>query len=163
MVTEKAKHLFESNGVYTHVELEARHEIELEKYVKRVQIEARIMGELATSHVLPPAIRYQNTLIQNIKGLKEIGLPVSAYTNQQQILEKISQHISKISELVGKMIDARKIANNVSNTRTKAIEYNSQVKEPFFDEIRYHVDKLELLVDDKEWVLSKYRELLFLR
>jgi glutamine synthetase len=163
MVTEKAKHLFESNGVYTHVELEARHEIELEKYVKRVQIEARIMGELATSHVLPPAIRYQNTLIQNIQGLKDIGLPVSAYTNQQQILEKISLHISKVSELVGKMIDARKIANNVSDSRIKAIEYSSQVKEPYFDEIRYHVDKLELLVDDKEWVLSKYRELLFLR
>jgi glutamine synthetase len=163
LVTEKAKHLFESNGVYTHVELEARHEIELEKYVKRVQIEARIMGELATSHVLPPAIRYQNTLIQNIQGLKEIGLPVSAYTNQQQILEKISLHISKVSELVGKMIDARKIANNVSDSRIKAIEYSSQVKEPYFDEIRYHVDKLELLVDDKEWVLSKYRELLFLR
>jgi glutamine synthetase len=163
MVTEKAKHLYEANGVYTHIELEARHEIELEKYVKRVQIEARIMGELATSHVLPPAIKYQNILIQNIKGLKEIGLPVSAYTNQQQILEKISEHISKVSELVGKMIEARKIANNISDTRTKAIAYNSQVKEPFFDEIRYHVDKLELLVDDKEWVLSKYRELLFLR
>jgi glutamine synthetase len=162
-VTEKAKHLFESNGVYTHIELEARHEIELEKYVKRVQIEARIMGELATSHVLPPAIRYQNTLIQNIQGLKDIGLPVSAYTNQQQILEKISLHISKVSELVGKMIDARKVANNVSDTRIKAIEYSSQVKEPYFDDIRYHVDKLELLVDDKEWVLSKYRELLFLR
>jgi glutamine synthetase len=162
-VTDKAKHLFESNGVYTHVELEARHEIELEKYVKRVQIEARIMGELATSHVLPPAIRYQNTLIQNITGLKGLGLPGTAYSNQQQILENISKHISKVSELVQKMIDARKIANNVSDTRIKAIEYSSQVKEPFFDEIRYHVDKLELLIDDKEWVLSKYRELLFLR
>ena len=163
MITEKAKHLFESNGVYTHSELEARHEIELEKYVKRVQIEARIMGELATSHVLPPAIRYQNTLIQNITGLKHLGLAASAYSNQQQILENISLHIGKISELVAKMIEARKIANNVSDTRTMAIEYNSQVKEPYFDEIRYHVDKLELLVDDKEWVLSKYRELLFLR
>jgi glutamine synthetase len=163
MITDKAKHLYEANGVYTHIELEARHEIELEKYIKRVQIEARIMGELATSHVLPPAIKYQNILIQNIKGLKEIGLPVSAYTNQQQILEKISEHISKVSEQVGKMIEARKIANNITDTRTKAIAYSSQVKEPFFDEIRYHVDKLELLVDDKEWVLSKYRELLFLR
>ena len=163
MITEKAKHLYEANGVYTHIELEARHEIELEKYIKRVQIEARIMGELATSHVLPPAIKYQNILFQNIKGLKEIGLPVSAYTNQQQILEKISEHISKVSEQVGKMIEARKIANNITDTRTKAIAYSSQVKEPFFDEIRYHVDKLELLVDDKEWVLSKYRELLFLR
>ncbi|HTI93235.1 MAG TPA: glutamine synthetase III [Puia sp.] len=163
MVTEKAKHLYESNGVYTHIELEARHEIELEKYIKRVQIEARIMGELATSHVLPPAIKYQNTLIQNIKGLKELGLKESAYSNQQQILEQISEHIGKISELVSKMIEARKIANAMTDTRTKAIAYNSQVKEPFFDQIRYHVDKLELLVDDKEWVLSKYREILFLR
>ncbi|HXO74284.1 MAG TPA: hypothetical protein VN824_03615, partial [Puia sp.] len=163
MVTEKAKHLYESNGVYTHIELEARHEIELEKYIKRVQIEARIMGELATSHVLPPAIKYQNTLIQNIKGLKELGLKESAYSNQQQILEQISDHIGKVSELVSKMIEARKIANAMTDTRTKAIAYNSQVKEPFFDQIRYNVDKLELLVDDKEWVLSKYREILFLR
>ncbi|MBS1660644.1 MAG: glutamine synthetase III [Bacteroidetes bacterium] len=163
MVTDKAKHLYEVNGVYTHIELEARHEIELEKYIKRVQIEARIMGELATSHVLPPAIKYQNILLQNIKGMKEIGLNGAAYSNQQQILEKISEHIAKVSELVGKMIEARKIANAITDTRTKAIAYNSQVKEPFFDQIRYHVDKLELLVDDKEWVLSKYRELLFLR
>jgi glutamine synthetase len=163
MVTEKAKHLYESNGVYSHIELEARHEIELETYIKRVQIEARIMGELATSHVLPPSIKYQNILISNIKGLKDLGLPASAYANQQQILEKISLHISKVSEMVSKMIEARKVANNIIDTRTKAIAYNSQVKEPFFDEIRYHVDKLELLVDDKEWVLSKYRELLFLR
>jgi glutamine synthetase len=163
VVTDKAKHLFESNGVYTHVELEARHEIELEKYIKRVQIEARIMGELATSHVLPPSIKYQNILIENIKGLKEIGLKESAYSNQRQILEKISDHISKVSDLVGKMIEARKIANNITDLRTRAIAYTSQVKEPFFDDIRYHVDKLELLVDDEEWVLSKYRELLFLR
>ncbi|HLZ86340.1 MAG TPA: glutamine synthetase III, partial [Puia sp.] len=140
MVTEKAKHLYESNGVYSHVELEARHEIELEKYIKRVQIEARIMGELATSHVLPPAIKYQNTLIQNISGLKALGLPTAAYSNQQQILEKISQHIGKVSEMVEKMIEARKVANNITDTRTKAIAYNSQVKEPFFDQIRYNVD-----------------------
>jgi glutamine synthetase len=163
MVTKKAKALYEGNGVYTHVELEARHEIELEKYIKRVQIEARIMGELATSHILPPAIRYQNVLVTNIKGLKDAGLKESAYSNQRQILEKISDHIGKISELVEKMIEARKVANNITDTRTKAIAYTSQVKEPFFDEIRYHVDKLELLVDDSEWVLSKYRELLFLR
>jgi len=163
MVTDKAKHLYESNGVYSHIELEARHEIELEKYIKRVQIEARIMGELATSHILPPAIKYQNTLIENIKGLKELGLKESAYSNQKAILEKISEHIGKVSALVEKMIEARKVANAIGNTRTKAIAYNSQVKEPFFDEIRYHVDKLELLVDDNEWVLSKYREMLFLR
>lgn len=163
LVTDKAKRLYEENNVLNHVELEARHEIELEKYIKKVQIEARIMGELCTSHILPPAIKYQNTLIENISGLKELGLKESSYANQKQILEKISEHISKISDLVGKMIEARKICNAMSDTRTKAIAYNSQVKEPYFDEIRYHVDKLELLVDDSEWLLPKYREILFLR
>jgi glutamine synthetase len=163
MVTDKAKKLFENNDVYTHGELEARHEIELEKYIKKVQIESRIMGELATSHVLPAAIRYQNLLANNIKGLKESGLKESAFANQKQILEKISEHISKTSDLVEKMIEARKICNNMEGTRTKAIAYQSQVKDAFFDDIRYHVDKLELLVDDREWYLPKYREILFLR
>jgi len=163
MVTDKAKKLFEHNHVYSRAELEARHEIELEKYIKKVQIEGRIMGELATSHILPAAIRYQNMLANNINGLKESGLDESAYCNQKQILEKISEHISKTSELVRKMIQARKECNNITDTRTRAIAYCSQVKERFFDEIRYHVDKLELLVDDREWYLPKYREILFLR
>jgi len=163
MVTKKAKKLFENNFVYSHQELEARHEIELEKYIKKVQIESRIMGELATSHILPAAIRYQNLLTHNIKGLKESGLPESAFANQKQILEKISEHINKTSDLVEKMIEARKVCNSITDTRTKAIAYQSQVKDKFFDEIRYHVDKLELLVDDREWYLPKYRELLFLR
>jgi len=163
MVTDKAKKLFEDNDIYTHHELEARHEIELEKYIKKVQIESRIMGELATSHVLPASIRYQNLLANNIRGLKESGLPVEAFANQTQILEKISEHINKASDLVEKMIEARKICNNMDDTRTKAIAYQSQVKDTFFDDIRYHVDKLELLVDDKEWYLPKYREMLFLR
>ncbi len=163
MVTEKAKHLFESNNVLSHVELEARHEIELEKYIKRVQIEARIMGELCTSHILPAAIKYQNDLINNIKGLKEIGLPEDSFANQKQILVKISEHINKVSDLVEKMIEARKVANAITNTRTKAIAYQSQVKDAFFDTIRYHVDKLELLVADSYWALPKYREMLFLR
>jgi len=163
MVTKKAKKLFESNFVYNHQELEARHEIELEKYIKKVQIESRIMGELATSHVLPPAIRYQNLLANNIKGLKDSGLAESTFANQKQILEKISEHISKTSDLVEKMIEARKVCNNITETRTKAIAYQSQVKDTYFDEIRYHVDKLELLVDDREWYLPKYREILFLR
>ena len=163
MVTEKAKKLFESNNIYSHSELEARHEIELEKYIKKVQIESRVMGELATSHVLPAAIRYQNLLANNIKGLKEAGLKETAYSNQKQILEKISEHISKTSDLVEKMIEARKVCNIMDSTRTKAIAYQSQVKDSFFDEIRYNVDKLELLVDDREWYLPKYREMLFLR
>jgi len=163
MVTNKAKKLFADNNVYNHEELEARHEIELEKYIKKVQIESRIMGELATSHILPAAIRYQNLLTNNIKGLKEAGLKESAYANQKQILEKISEHISKISDLVEKMIRARKLCNNMDNTRTRAIAYQEQVKDTFFDEVRYHADKLELLVDDREWYLPKYREMLFLR
>lgn len=163
MVTAKAKKLFESNNIYTHSELEARHEIELEKYIKKVQIESRIMGELATSHVIPVAIRYQNMLANNIKGLKEIGLKEDAYSNQKQILEQISVHINKTSDLVEKMIGARKICNAMDSSRTRAIAYQSQVKDIFFDEIRYHVDKLELLVDDREWYLPKYREILFLR
>ena len=162
-LTEKAKKLFESNHIYSHSELEARHEIELEKYIKKVQIESRIMGELATSHVLPTAIRYQNLLANNIRGLKEAGLSDPAFANQKQILEKISEHINKTADLVEKMIEARKVCNNMDKTRTKAIAYQSQLKDVFFDEIRYHVDKLELLVDDREWYLPKYREMLFLR
>ena len=163
LVTERAKHLFESNGVLSHVELEARHEIELEKYVKKVQIEARIMGELCTSHILPPAFKYQNTLIQNIIGMKEIGLKEPAFSNQKAILEKISEHISEISSQVSKMIDARKKANALEDTRAKAVAYCDDVKGAFFDKIRYHVDKLEVLIDDSEWLLPKYREILFLR
>jgi len=163
MVNEKNTKLFVENGIYSHSELHARHEIELEKYIKKVQIEGRIMGEMATSMILPPAIRYQNLLAKNIKGLKEAGLTEEAYANQKQILDKISEHINKASDLVEKMIQARKIANAIEDTRTKAIAYESQVKAAFFDQIRYHADKLELLVDDKEWYLPKYRELLFLR
>jgi glutamine synthetase len=163
MVTEKAKHLFESNNVLTHVELEARHEIELEKYLKKVQIEARIMGELATSHILPAAIKYQNDLIINIKGLKEIGLKEEAFANQKQILIKLSEHVNKMSELVEKMIQARKKANAIGDTREKAIAYCDTIKGEYFDQIRYHADKLELLVGDEYWLLPKYREMLFLR
>jgi len=163
MITEKAKTLFETNDVYSHVELEARHEIELEKYIKKVQIESRMMGELATSHILPPAIRYQNLLANNIKGLKDAGVAETGYSNQMQVLNQISLHINQLSDLVEKMIEARKLCNNMENTRTKAIAYQSQVKDVFFDNLRYHADKLELLVDDREWYLPKYREMLFLR
>jgi glutamine synthetase len=163
MVTDKAKDLFEKNDIYSHSELEARHEIELEKYIKKVQIESRIMGELATSHILPSAIRYQNLLANNILRLKEAGLSETNYANQKQILEKISEHINKASDMVEKMIEARKECNKIEDARGKAIAYQTKVKDVFFDDIRYHVDKLELLVDDREWYLPKYREMLFLR
>ncbi len=163
MITEKAKQLFESNHVYNHLELEARHEIELEKYLKKVQIEARIMGDLALNHIIPATINYQNTLAKNIAGLKEAGLPETAYAIQVDILKQISEHIQVIYTQVNEMVEARKIANNMTDTREKAIAYCDDIKGKFFDDIRYHVDKLEALVDDDNWTLPKYREMLFLR
>ncbi len=163
LTTDKAKHLFESNGIYNHIELEARHEIELENYLKKVQIEGRIIGDLALNHILPAAIKYQNSVLANVNGLKAAGLPESAYASQLTILKQVSEHIQVIHTKVHAMVEARKIANNIESTRTKAIAYESQVKAAYFDEIRYHVDKLESLVDDEIWTLPKYREMLFLR
>jgi len=163
MVTEKAKSLFERHSVYNHTELEARHEIELEKYIKIVQIESRLIGDLAGNHILPAAIKYQNTLINNIKGLKDIGLEEKTFSTQIEILQKISEHISVIKENADAMIEARKVCNNMTDIRQKALSYNTEVKDKYFDIIRYHVDKLELLVADDEWPLPKYREMLFLR
>lgn len=162
-VTEKNKKLFHDNEIYNHAELEARHEIMLEAYIKKVQIEARVMGDLATTFILPSAIKYQNVLITNITGLKAAGLAEAAYANQKQVLEKISEHINIISDNVEKMIEERKVANEIADTRAKAIAYCDNVKGKYFDVIRYHVDKLELLVDDSYWLLPKYREILFLR
>ncbi|MFN9666321.1 MAG: glutamine synthetase III [Bacteroidota bacterium] len=163
MITEKAKHLFESNGVYTHIELEARHEIELEKYSKKVQIESRIMGDLAINHILPAAIRYQNDLLTNVNGLKAAGLGADAYKSQLDILNAVSKHIQVIHQQVDEMIEARKKANAIENARERAIAYDKDIKAIYFDEIRYHVDKLEHLVDDDLWTLPKYREMLFIR
>ena len=162
-LTNLSKDLFKSNDIYTHAELEARHEIMLEAYIKKVQIEARTMGELATSVILPSAVKYQNVLITNIRGLKDAGLEESAYANQLSILTEISAHIAAMSTGVKEMIEARKKANVITDTREKAIAYCDTIKGPYFDEIRYHVDKLELLVDDEYWLLPKYREMLFLR
>ncbi|MGN6193844.1 MAG: glutamine synthetase III family protein [Ginsengibacter sp.] len=161
-VTEESKKVFERFGIYTNKELEARHEILLEHYTKKIQIEARVIGDLATTYILPAAIKYQNVLIKNIKGLKELGFDENGFVAQKQIAQKISEHIAVISDRVKKMIEARKEANEVEDWRKKAIMYCDNVKK-YFDEIRYHVDKLELLVDDEYWELPKYRELLFLR
>ncbi len=163
MVTNKAKDLFERNHVYTHTELEARHEIELEKYIKKVQIEARIMGDLAINHILPAAISYQNKLSSNINGLKAAGLGADTYASQTDLLQQVSKHVQVIYTQVNAMVEARKVANNIEDNRKKAIAYEADVKSAFFDEIRYHVDKLEHLVDDDKWTLPKYREMLFLR
>ena len=135
----------------------------LEAYIKKVQIEARVMGDLATTLIVPAALKYQKMLTDNIKGLKDAGLSDAAFKSQKDILEKLSEHINAISTNVTAMIDARKKANDISNTRAKAIAYCENIKEKYFDTIRYHADKLELLIDDSLWPLPKYRELLFLR
>ena len=155
LVTDKAKHLFESNKVYTHTEIEARHEIELEKYIKKVQIEARVMGDLALNHIIPSAIEYQNLLLKNIRGFKEAGLPESSYASQLAILNKISGHLNEMYTKVNELVEHRKIANNMTDTRTKAIAYSADVKEKFFDDIRYHADKLETFVNDNNWTFTE--------
>ena len=162
-ISDKAKKLFTDNLIYKLPELEARHEIMLESYIKKVQIEARVMGDLATTYIIPSAIKYQNVLIDNIRGLKDAGLGESAYANQKQILEKISEHINIISDNVEKMIEERKKTNEIADNRKKAMAYCDNVKGKYFDLIRYHVDKLELMIDDAFWMLPKYREILFLR
>ncbi len=162
-VTKKAKALFSSNDIYAHAELEARHEIMLEDYIKKVQIEARVKGDLASTFIIPAAIKYQNELIKNVAGLKEAGLAKKSYANQLQILEKISEHINEMSDNVEKMILERKKANDMPSSRDKAIHYSDAVKDKYFDVIRYHADKLELMVDDSLWQLPKYRELLFVK
>ena len=162
-VTDKSKKLFESNNIYTHLELEARHEIMLEDYVKKVQIEARVMGDLASTFILPSAIKYQNILLQNINGLKEAGVGKDAYANQLQIVKKLSEHMQIMSDKTEAMIEARRKANEITDSKKKAIAYCDDVKGNHFEEIRYHADKLELMVDDSLWLLPKYREILFLR
>lgn len=160
--TDSAKRLFEEHKIFSQVELEARHEIMLEEYVKKVQIEARMMGYLASNSILPAAIKYQNVLIENVKGLKELGLKKESMKAQLEIIEKMSEHINMISDQVEKMINARKTANAVDDMHKRAEMYCNEIK-PYFDVIRYHADKLELIVDDSIWTLPKYREMLFLR
>jgi glutamine synthetase len=163
MISDSSKELFERHHVYNNLELEARHEIELEKYIKKVQIEARIIGDLAWSHIIPAAISYQSKLASNIQSLKDLGLPETQYSGQMKLLNQISGHIQKVYEQVEAMVEKRKVANNLEDTREKAIAYCDTIKEAFFDDIRYSADKLELLVNDHAWPLPKYRELLFLR
>ena len=154
--------LFEDLGVMNKIESEARYEIEMEEYALRIQIEGRVLGDIARNHVVPTAVRYQNILIENVKGLKEIyGTSFKKLAKEQlNLIEEISSHIEGINSNVTKMTDARKTANSIDNLEKKADAYCNKVK-PIFNNIRYHCDKLELLVDDELWPLTKYRELLF--
>lgn len=163
-VSKKALDLFQQLNVMNHVEVEARYEIELEEYTKKIQIEGRVLGDIARNNVIPTAIRYQNTLIENVRGLKEIfGAEYESLAKEQiAIIRQISGHIEGINSKVEAMTEARKKANILVDAQKMAETYCNTVK-PYFEEIRVHCDKLELLVDDEIWTLTKYRELLFTR
>jgi len=162
---KETKKLFAEMGVLTGVELEARHEIELHSYMLKIQIESRVAGDLAQNHIIPTAITYQNRLIENVKGLREVlgaEKAKKATATQIALIEEISQHVSAIMTLVNAMVEARKKANAIEEARSKAIAYCDKVK-PYLEQIRYHSDKLELMIDDELWPLPKLRELLFTR
>lgn len=164
-VSDKTIKLFGDHKVMNKTELHARYEIKLEKYIKKIQIESRVMGDLAINHILPTAIQYQNRLIENAKGLKDVldqKSFVKLSKNQLNSIKEISNHISAIKEDVEKMIEARKVANRIEDLYKQANSYKDTVI-IYFEKIRYHVDKLELLVDDEIWPLPKYRELLFIK
>jgi len=160
-VTKKTIDLFEEMEVMSKVEIEARYEIDLEEYTKRLQIEGRVLGDISRNHVIPTAIKYQNTLIENTSGLKNIfGEEYKNIAKEQiELIITISNHITEINALVLQMTEERKKANKLKGVKA-ADAYCKKVK-PFFEQIRYHCDKLETMVDDDLWPLTKYRELLF--
>ncbi len=162
---EKSVNLFGSLNILSKRELEARQEIRLENYIKSIQIESRVLGDLAINHIIPTAINYQSRLIDNVKGLKELFGSADydeMATPHLQSIKKISRHISYIRKLVVDMVKTRKECNKSESKLEQATGYSGKVK-PFLDNIRYHIDKLELIVDDEIWTLPKYRELLFTR
>ncbi|RZW45914.1 MAG: glutamine synthetase type III [Flavobacteriaceae bacterium] len=163
-VSKKTISLFEELEVMNKVEIQARYEIEVEEYTMHIQIESRVLGDIARNHIIPTAVNYQNVLIANVKGLKDIyGAGFKKYAKQQlELIQEISSRIEAINSGVTAMINERKKANILKDSEKKAAAYCNKIK-PFFDEIRYHCDKLELLVDDELWPLTKYRELLFTR
>ena len=163
-VSQKSLDLFSELNVMNSTEVEARYEIELEDYIKKIQIEGRVLGDIVRNHIIPTVFKYQNLLIKNIKGFKDIfGDDYEQYAGEQLIiLKKISMHVNELNAKLHLMMDARKEANSFESLEEKAHAYCDKVK-PFYDEIRYHADKLELMVDNEFWVLTKYRELLFTR
>ncbi len=161
-ISKKSKDLFKKNNIFSARELEARHDILLETYTKKIQIESRVIGTLALNHIIPTAIRYQSDLVKNVEGLKSLGLNADSYNTQLDIIKEISEHVNVIKKNTDIMVDERRKANKIDNARDKAIAYCDQVR-PNFDIIRYHVDKLELLVEDAYWPLPKYREMLSVR
>lgn len=164
-LSEKSVNLFRSTGVLTDKELHARTEIYWEQYTKKIQIEARVLGDLALNHIVPVAVEYQSSLIRNVQGLKNLFSEEEfkdLASARLELIKDVSNHISTIKAQVKAMIDARKVANKIEDAREKALVYSNTVF-PYLADIRYHIDKLELIVDNEMWTLPKYRELLFIR
>ena len=162
---ESSIQMFESTKVMNHKELEARNEVKWETYVKTVQIEARVLGDLAMNHIIPVATHYQSQLIKNVQGMKDI-FPLEKAERlsirNMKLIEEIAERTEKIEQLVEELTDARKVANRIENIHERAIVYHDTV-EPHMEAIRYEADKLELIVEDGLWTLPKYRELLFIK
>jgi glutamine synthetase len=157
--------LFESIGVFTERELHARNEIKWETYTKKIQIEARVLGDLVLNHIIPVATKYQSALLDNVYKIHQVYDQAKAAKLSEfdtGIIEEISERIAIVKTKTDELVEARKVANKIEDERTKAVAYHDQVI-PYFDEIRYQIDKLELLVDNELWPLPKYRELLFVR
>ena len=162
---EKTVNMFQKVGVFTKVELEARNEVKWETYTKKVQIESRCFGDMALNHIIPVATKYQNMLLDNVYKIKSLfphekGEKIAA--QDITMIENMAEHMQFIKDKVQEMIEARKVANKIESQREKAIAYHDTVV-PYLESIRYHIDKLELMVDDEMWPLPKYRELLFIR
>jgi len=164
-LTDKAKEVLIGNEIFNEKELEGRVDVEFEKYTKKIQIEARVLGDLAINHIVPTAIQYQNTLITNVRGLQEIYCKEEFEElagARKELIKEISSHISNIKKKVYDMIEERKKANRITDMKEQAFTYERQVR-PYLNDVRRHVDKLELVVDNEIWPLPKYRELLFTR
>ncbi len=164
-LTPATVEMFAKAGVMTHSELLARNEVKWELYTKKIQIEARVLGDLVMNHIIPVATRYQSILIDNVFKIKNLfpadKVEAIAAKDMEEI-EKIALHMHAIKEQANAMVEERKVANRIENEREKAIAYHDCV-EPYMEEIRYHVDKLELMIDNEIWPLPKYRELLFIK
>jgi len=164
-LTPASKEVLIGSNIFSEKELDSRVEVEFEKFTKKVQIESRVLGDLAINHIVPTAIRYMTSLVENVKGLKEIfsDLEYERLAGaRKEVIINISDHISSIKKLVNDMVEERKKANVIEDSFKKALAYEKKVK-PYLEEIRHHIDKLELIVDNEMWPLPKYRELLFTR
>jgi len=162
MVSKKSLKLFEDNHIFTHREAEARHEIMLETYIKKIEIESRVIGDLAQNHIIPAAFRYQNFLAETVDNLKDCDLKSETYATQLQLIKEISAHVNAIKKNVDTMLASRDKGNKIADIRDKAIFYCDKVKVSF-DTIREHVDALEMIIDDEIWPMVKYRELVTIR